>query len=117
MTNWRNEFIKVKDKPMEWWLTYGNYLNSPEWKKRRTRILIRDGYQCRICGNANELQIHHVRYDNIGAEKALDLTTLCERCHRPITKFLRSRRVKRGYKFYDNVIVAMPKLDSFGYIK
>jgi len=110
MTNWRNEFTKAKNNSTQWWIVYGDYLNSADWKRRRQRCLQRDGYECRICGNKHELNVHHKHYTNVGAEKPNDLTTLCEPCHKPITKMLRARRVKKGHRLYDNLIESMPSL-------
>lgn len=109
---WRKEFIKSKGNTTRWWLVYSEYLNSKEWAARRVRALEHDSHQCRVCGYGHELQVHHVRYDNIGAEKAADLTTLCKDCHRFVTGLIRAGRVKSGDRIYDNLIAPMPKLLS-----
>lgn len=60
---------------------YQQYMNSPEWFERRQLRLERDGHRCKRCGHDDALQVHHVRYDNLGKEPMADLITLCDRCH------------------------------------
>ncbi len=65
--------------------TYQDYLDSAEWKQRRIRILIRDEFQCRICGTGKQLRIHHIRYpEEWGMESDEDLITVCDSCHQRI---------------------------------
>jgi hypothetical protein len=58
---------------------------DPRWQRVRLRILERDGFACKACGDAkNTLHVHHRVYEK--KKKiwdALDenLITLCEECH------------------------------------
>lgn len=61
---------------------YLDYLESKEWWDRRKLVLQRAGYRCEHCGSAGPLEIHHVRYDNLGDEGIDDLIALCRPCHR-----------------------------------
>lgn len=77
---------------------YKAYLRSPEWDARRRSALDRDGHQCRGCGVKKNLQVHHIRYDNLGREPLEDLTTLCVECHKAVHRTIanRHRRKKRA---------------------
>lgn len=58
---------------------------SPIWKKLRENRLKKDHFQCVECGNAFNLQVHHIRYPDIwGTETIDDLVTLCDECHKKI---------------------------------
>ena len=57
-------------------------------KKLRMRIIERDHYRCRVCGQSSqvdvniELHVHHVRpWENRGATTESNLVTLCHTCH------------------------------------
>ena len=65
--------------------SYSERLQDPRWQKKRLRIMERDKFACRECGNTkNTLNVHHGCYipgrdpweypDNV-------LRTLCEDCH------------------------------------
>jgi len=63
-------------------LSYTDYLNSDEWKKKRAERLKLDNYECQCCGATDDLQIHHITYDRLGNENIdYDLITLCKKCH------------------------------------
>ena len=63
-------------------MNYNEYMNSPEWEKRRLRILKRDNLKCQICGSGKNLRVHHIRYPEIlGTEPDSDLITVCDTCH------------------------------------
>ena len=52
------------------------------WDAVRQKALKRDGYKCRLCGDDDELHVHHLTYENWGHEKKKDLTTLCKEHHK-----------------------------------
>jgi hypothetical protein len=64
-------------------MTYLEKLRDPRWQQARLRIMERDGFACRDCGDAaSPLQIHHCHYRGEPWEASpLWLLTLCERCH------------------------------------
>ncbi len=62
-------------------MPYPEYLQTPEWAKKRQQILERDGGRCRICDSSESLNVHHRTYERRGNEDLNDLTTLCRRCH------------------------------------
>ena len=70
---------------------YKEKLQDKRWSLKRERILERDGHRCVICGNRDNLVVHHKQYH---FSKLLNrfydpwdyqdkyLITLCESCHR-----------------------------------
>ena len=60
---------------------YQEYIKSKLWIATRERILKRDHYNCVLCGASTNLRVHHITYENLGAEKDEDLVTLCNSCH------------------------------------
>ena len=83
-------------------MRYDEYMQSELWfDKRRQRLEI-DKYECRTCGNKDQLTVHHKcdgkpggynSYTKIPNESVEDdLTTLCEDCHEAITNAIRSDR-------------------------
>jgi 5-methylcytosine-specific restriction endonuclease McrA len=51
-------------------------------------VLERDGYQCRACGSADGIAVHHRRP---GFDATDDLITLCTGCHARVHKLLAIR--------------------------
>lgn len=70
--------------------TYNDLLEKEEWKNKRSRILERDYYCCRWCGERENLQVHHKYYSKYpNNEKVMPwnypddaLVTLCRVCHK-----------------------------------
>jgi hypothetical protein len=60
---------------------YKNYLNTPEWKSKRERVLIRDNYLCQGCLKNRAIDVHHLTYANIKDELFFQLISLCKDCH------------------------------------
>ena len=65
-----------------WKDCYSRYLHSEGWQLIRKKILKRDGHKCCKCGTKEKLHIHHLNYDSVFNERAKDLITLCEDCHK-----------------------------------
>ncbi|MBE6331995.1 MAG: HNH endonuclease [Bacteroidales bacterium] len=74
-------------------LVHGSYkdlLFDVRWKRKRARILDRDGYKCVVCGSTENLTVHHKQYhvDKDGRKHVpwdyddKYLVTLCNVCHR-----------------------------------
>lgn len=76
---------------------YIRYMQSPEWRAKAARRRRWDGNQCWVCGSRRNLQVHHRTYKRFGHEWWLfDLVTLCERCHKIETAYVRALRwIKR----------------------
>lgn len=68
---------------------YLELLRDPRWQKTRLRILERDDWKCRKCGDTrNNLQVHHKKYESRLPWETADrfLVTLCQRCHERMTE-------------------------------
>lgn len=57
--------------------------NIKDWSKIRRRILERDGFICRICGECDNLNVHHIDYHR-GNNANSNLVSLCTTCHRAV---------------------------------
>lgn len=52
------------------------------WEAARLATLVRDNYQCRLCGRRDELDVHHViRRSLAGRHQLRNLITLCREHH------------------------------------
>jgi hypothetical protein len=56
------------------------YLQSDHWKELRERKLSKNRF-CESCGNAENLDVHHLRYKNLLDVTEEDLKVLCRICH------------------------------------
>lgn len=72
---------RIKKRRLRRWESYEEYLLSEEWKWKRDFIIARDGYKCALCPSVMNLNVHHSIYSRWGAEKPIDLITLCRKCH------------------------------------
>ncbi len=66
--------------------TYLRKLSDPRWQKKRLKILERDKWTCKKCGDTEtELHVHHLEYhkDPWNTPDKL-LITLCAHCHQII---------------------------------
>lgn len=77
------EAAKKKEKEA-WWRWYNAYLQSPEWARKRDKVLKRANGLCEGCGEAKAIQVHHKTYDRVGQEMLFDLVAVCTRCHEAI---------------------------------
>lgn len=69
-------------------MTYEEQLNDPKWKRKRYKILRRDGYECQCCKMSKDdgatLHVHHTYYLYDSYAWQYDdsaLITYCSRCH------------------------------------
>ena len=65
---------------------YHNYLNTKEWFDKRNLALKFADYKCCRCSKKENLQIHHLNYNNIGNEYIGDLEVVCSSCHKELHK-------------------------------
>ena len=65
---------------------YARYLRSARWSRIRKRVMRRDGWKCRGCGEP-ATQVHHGSYDEPVLRGADDskLYSLCRGCHEALT--------------------------------
>lgn len=53
-----------------------------EGNKLRAKVLARDGFMCRLCGNKENLEVHHMLALTFGGKSTMkNLITLCADCH------------------------------------
>lgn len=63
----------------------GAHYYGEEWTEIREQVLARDGKQCRVCGKAGRVEVHHIRPWKPGMTHELpNLITLCAACHRQV---------------------------------
>lgn len=70
--------------PIRCYADYLDYLQSEEWSLVKARVWCRDKGECRNCGSAEHLQVHHMSYRYVGREWKDDFLTvilLCRWCH------------------------------------
>jgi len=63
-------------------MDYAEYLASDQWQVVAREAKARSEWRCGLCGRARVLEVHHVRYDHLGNERANDVIALCSECHR-----------------------------------
>lgn len=96
--------------------SYAEYLRSDEWRRRSSQRIKIDGGKCQMCGNTENIHVHHLTYHNIFLENVYtDLVTLCGSCHEAVHRMM--NRIndpsgRRGWKdtlSYSTVSLDMEK--------
>jgi len=64
-------------------MTYSEKLKHPKWQRKRLKILERDNFTCKYCGDTEtELHVHHTKYEGEPHEAPDEyLETVCKYCH------------------------------------
>ena len=63
-------------------MPYNDYLQTPEWREKRERVLFKAKFMCGICGvHPDQFHIHHITYERRGYEWDSDLMAICVDCH------------------------------------
>lgn len=65
---------------------YHDYIQSLAWKIKASREKKAHPF-CSLCGDPNNLNVHHNSYERLGRERRSDLTVLCEGCHKLFHRF------------------------------
>jgi 5-methylcytosine-specific restriction endonuclease McrA len=68
------------------------------WNVIRRQILQRDGYRCQICGQREDLSVHHIIPLSEGGDSTSgNLRVLCHTCHQKVhgKKLVRTRTKKK----------------------
>jgi ribosomal protein S14 len=60
------------------------YLHSPEWHRKRDKVLARADGRCEGCGERRATQVHHLTYTHVGREFLFQLVAVCRDCHEQI---------------------------------
>ncbi len=61
---------------------YSDYLNSEDWKSKRSQRLLIANFKCAACRSSKCVQVHHLTYARIFNEDMADLMPLCEPHHK-----------------------------------
>jgi len=67
-------------------VSYKEYIKSPEWKERADAAKERAGYRCQVCNKSDRIEAHHRNYDHLGCELSEDIIVLCHKCHELFSK-------------------------------
>lgn len=90
-------------------MTYQEQLDQPEWKRKRTEIILRDNGVCRVCLQQRpNPDIHHLKY--IWGKMAWDypnelLIVVCRGCHEQVE----SLKKQFSLMMHDDLGVCMGK--------
>lgn len=60
---------------------YQQRLKAHSWKMLRRKVLERDNWSCRNCGEP-ATEVHHLNYERLGSELMSDLAASCSDCNR-----------------------------------
>ena len=65
---------------------YADYINSAEWSRKRSRVMMRARQgaafpMCEGCGDRPATEVHHLTYQNLGEEFLWELAAVCDHCH------------------------------------
>jgi 5-methylcytosine-specific restriction endonuclease McrA len=63
-------------------MTYHEYIISPEWRERVTAYKDAADWTCEDCGVTENITGHHKHYLNLGNEPPEDIEVLCWGCHK-----------------------------------
>lgn len=77
---------------------YNEYLASQEWKSIRAAHLLQYP-KCERCGSKNNLQVHHLYYEDdlgsvLGRETSGCLATLCSECHHELHEYMAAAKLQ-----------------------
>lgn len=76
------EFYEENKKLSQFLLAKNDYMNSAEWKTKRSKVLFYANYMCELCLSTENLEVHHLSgYNKIPNESLSDLACLCRSCH------------------------------------
>ena len=78
----REEYeIQKRQEKLEWFKEHSEYLQTPQWKSIRQKVLKRDNYLCQGCLESQATEVHHLTYDNWKNELMFELISVCYNCH------------------------------------
>ena len=65
----------------EWRARYDEYMQTPEWARKRDLVLRRAHGICEGCGWRRAVQAHHTTYAHVFDEFLWELRAVCRACH------------------------------------
>jgi hypothetical protein len=84
------EAIKTKHRNIQerressWNENYEKYINSDEWKEKRSIVLKRANFVCEGCAKNTATEVHHLTYRHFGDELLFELVAVCRACHEKV---------------------------------
>jgi 5-methylcytosine-specific restriction endonuclease McrA len=74
---------KQRCVPFDPWFHHNHltHLGSNKWQETRTAVMAERGAKCERCGWCFDIEVHHLNYCRLGAERMSDLMILCSDCH------------------------------------
>jgi HNH endonuclease len=72
------------DRPSQ----YQRYLQSEHWRGTKEAFWNQVEKACEVCGDEDQLEVHHCTYARIGREEWGDLVALCRRCHQAVHRLI-----------------------------
>jgi len=71
-------------------------LPTAEYRALRNQVLKRDGWRCQLCGDQNNLHVHHINSrSSLGDDTMQNLITLCANCHENLHRRAKRQRLGR----------------------
>jgi hypothetical protein len=64
-----------------WFSEHDEYLQSREWREKRSLVMERCGGVCEGCRRAKATQVHHLSYEHWKDELLWELVAVCDNCH------------------------------------
>lgn len=84
-----------QNRETDWDKEYSVYLQSPQWKDKRHRVLERDGYLCQACLKRRASEVHHTTYQfALGQEPLFILVSVCRLCHNALHELNANSRTR-----------------------
>lgn len=87
---------------------YEDFINSKEWGIIRGKLFNIRGKKCEMCGNEDDIQVHHVSYKRFGGNELMsDLCVLCKPCHMEIHGISGKRKAKnrKNQPYYRRIAI------------
>ena len=75
----------------EWWAGHEEYLKTEKWRKKRERVMERDGGKCQACLRRKAAHAHHLTYTRHKNEPLFDLIAVCRVCHEELHPHMKKR--------------------------
>jgi hypothetical protein len=83
------------------YVDYHEYINSPEWLKKKRQAYWCLGKTCEVCSTSKRIHVHHNNYVSLGFERAFrDFVILCAACHEAFHEVVSSQDLGRRYIGY-----------------
>ena len=96
------DIMMIKCSTGEVVYNYKDYLSTKHWQIKRNDFKRKFINECCMCQSTIRLNLHHMTYENIGAEKLEDLCFLCSSCHGLLHKQMDDVSLSMYLKSFNN---------------